>query len=316
MRSRTWAAVPLILLIVVVAAAACVPGSRAPQGTPIPTKTLRPTFTYTPVKQGGAIATSALLPTATRQPAAATAPAPTAVQPTVAPPTVTPPTATPEKATLTTTDSARVRGGPGTNYPIIGEVRQGQTFDVTGKNPAGDWWQIIFEGQPAWLIGQYARPNAAAGKVPVAANIPAPPPTARPQPTSPPAPPQPTQPPAPVFSFTSAGFAPRPNTNDIVTIWCQVKTRDGAGLVAGTIRVMLGGNAVKPDQPFTNVKSQGDTGYSSQFDYNQNCKVEVQPAMSGTYTAFLVEGGKQISEAINFTVSGDTRTFILTWVQK
>ncbi len=78
----------------------------------------------------------------------------------------------------------------------------------------------------------------------------------------------------------------------------------------------LGGSPVKPDQRFGDIRSQGDTALPSQFDYNLNCKVEIQPARAGTYTAFLMDGDRQISDPINFAVSGETRIFILTWVQK
>jgi hypothetical protein len=63
------------------------------------------------------------------------------------------------------------------------------------------------------------------------------------------------------------------------------------------------------------VESRGDPGLPSEFVYNQNCKIEL-PDSPGTYTAFLVEGGTQVSDPISFTSSGDTRTFILTWMQK
>jgi hypothetical protein len=50
MRSRARAIVLFTLLIVVVAATACTSGSRSARVTPIPTKTLRPTFTHTPAR--------------------------------------------------------------------------------------------------------------------------------------------------------------------------------------------------------------------------------------------------------------------------
>ncbi len=44
-----------------------------------------------------------------------------------------------------------VRSGPGTDYSIVGAARVGQQFLVTGRNPAGDWWQIDYEGQNGWI---------------------------------------------------------------------------------------------------------------------------------------------------------------------
>ncbi len=78
------------------------------------------------------------------------------------------PSVIPEKPLLTVTaPTVNVRAGPGTNYPRLGEVHQGQAFDVTGKNRAGDWWQFAFDGQPAWISGSFVTLNAAAEKVPV-----------------------------------------------------------------------------------------------------------------------------------------------------
>lgn len=36
--------------------------------------------------------------------------------------------------------SANLRGGPGTNYPVVGGVRGGQTLAIVAKNDAGDWY--------------------------------------------------------------------------------------------------------------------------------------------------------------------------------
>ncbi|RME63658.1 MAG: SH3 domain-containing protein, partial [Caldilineae bacterium] len=90
-----------------------------------------------------------------------------------------------------TGDVANVRQGPGTNYPVIGSVNQGMAFDISGKNPAGDWYQFCcVNGETGWIFGQLVRvehPELVA----VAQNIPAPPPTATPPP------PPPTNTPAP-----------------------------------------------------------------------------------------------------------------------
>jgi hypothetical protein len=89
-----------------------------------------------------------------------------------------------------------IRSGPGTNYNLVGSANQGQRFTVTGKNQAGDWWQIDYNGQTGWVYGPLVTPQNTEG-VAVALNIP-PAPTAPPPPpaTATPAP-QPTQPPAP-----------------------------------------------------------------------------------------------------------------------
>jgi hypothetical protein len=85
-----------------------------------------------------------------------------------------------------------VRQGPGTTYNLVGGAKQGERFKVTGKNQAGDWWQIDYNGQSGWVFGQLVTPQNT-GAVQIAQNIPAAPPP--PPPTNTPAP-QPTQPPA------------------------------------------------------------------------------------------------------------------------
>ncbi len=46
-----------------------------------------------------------------------------------------------------------VRGGPGTDYPVIGTAIDGQRFPIVGQNSAGDWWQIYFEEGMGWIYG-------------------------------------------------------------------------------------------------------------------------------------------------------------------
>jgi uncharacterized protein YraI len=89
-----------------------------------------------------------------------------------------------------------VRGGPGTNYNIIGAANQGDRYPVTGKNNDGTWWQINFNGQAGWVFAELVTAQNAQA-VAVAPDIPAPPPTPIPQPTPVPQPTQaPEQPPA------------------------------------------------------------------------------------------------------------------------
>jgi hypothetical protein len=110
------------------------------------------------------------------------------------------PTPTPETARLVINNpTLNVRSGPGTNFGIIGQARNGERYDVTGKNAAGNWYQINFNGQTGWVAGQYVVVEGDANTIQVAGNIPAPPV----QPTRPPAPtpvPQPTAPPPPAVS--------------------------------------------------------------------------------------------------------------------
>lgn len=57
----------------------------------------------------------------------------------------------PEAADVVPTDvqyiqalvNVNIRSGPGTNYGIVGSVFAGQTAQVTGVMPGGDWWRVV-----------------------------------------------------------------------------------------------------------------------------------------------------------------------------
>ena len=312
MRVKIWALILAMLLLTATVSCSSPGLGRKPADTPFPTKTLRPTFTHTPMQPAQAlpIATQAVIAIELTTPVAAEPP--TAVPPTDPPPTAVPPTQ--ESPTFTVSNgSVNVRGGPGTNYAVLGQISQGQSFPITGKNAAGDWWQFDYNGKQAWIIDRLVS-SRATEVVQVAANIPAAPPTARPRPTATRAPVQPTVPPAPTYRFGAGAAEPRPSSNPLITVWCRVWTPARDNLVAGTIRVTRGGGTVG-EQTFTAIDNRADPGLPSEFVYNQNCKVEL-PLSAGTYSAFLVEGGSQASDKIDFTVEGDTRIFILEWIQK
>jgi hypothetical protein len=60
-------------------------------------------------------------------------------------------------------------------------MQNGESAEILGKNPAGDWWQVLLtNGQQGWVFGQLVEITGDASTVAVAANIPAPPPTATP----------------------------------------------------------------------------------------------------------------------------------------
>ena len=45
-------------------------------------------------------------------------------------------------AAPTVNTDANLRGGPGTNYPIVGSAKAGQSLSIGGRNEAGDWYQL------------------------------------------------------------------------------------------------------------------------------------------------------------------------------
>lgn len=140
-------------------------GGASTAPTAVPTRTPFPTFTATPA--------TAPQPTVTPAPAQPEAAAATPV-PTELPPTATPAPPTPAPARLTiTSDLVNVRSGPGTDFGLVGTAATGESFEVTGRNAAGDWWQICcVNGQPAWVFGELATVENAAA-VAVAADLPA-----------------------------------------------------------------------------------------------------------------------------------------------
>jgi uncharacterized protein YraI len=113
-------------------------------------------------------------------------------------------------ATLTALIGLNVRSGPGVDHPVIGGLREGQAAQITGKNPEGTWWQIVYpldSGGRGWVSGgaQYSKASNAQG-VPVVEGPPlpagTPTPTATPTPTpTVPAPPHPSKP--VIYSFTA-----------------------------------------------------------------------------------------------------------------
>ena len=171
MRYRIWAVIGVVLLAVALSSCITPRAARGPVITPVPTKTLRPTFTHTPAQPTMTAAPTVAPATATPEAPAATPEPPTAVA-----------SPTSEVSRLSAPAAVNVRSGPGTNYAQIGRLQAGQSFVITGKNPAGDWWQFDFNGRPGWVLGELVRASGGE-RVQVAATI-APPPTARPRPTA------------------------------------------------------------------------------------------------------------------------------------
>jgi hypothetical protein len=110
----------------------------------------------------------------------------------------------------------------------------------------------------------------------------------------------------------------RSNSNPFVTVWCLVANPNFSGLVPGTLRVTQNGATIKEVAFGGGIDAaRGDPGIEgSEYLYNPGCKAEV-PAADGSYTAYLVEGGNQVSDVFSFTVSGESnRTAIIEWKQR
>ncbi|HIC89525.1 MAG TPA: hypothetical protein EYP04_09005 [Anaerolineae bacterium] len=155
--------------------------------TPTPTPTSTPVATRRLIQPPASATT--ISPTHT--PSATPSPRPTATPTRVQPPTVTPtllptatPTATPSPVPVPTeaaapaieatpsleviVNSLRVRAGPGTDFPVIGAARLGDTFAVVGVNETKNWWQICCIGaRKGWLYGQFVQLQGDYENVPV-----------------------------------------------------------------------------------------------------------------------------------------------------
>ncbi len=89
--------------------------------------------------------------------------------------------------TVTVKTAINVRGGPGTNYPIIGSAQPGETLTVTGQAYDCGWLAITTPaGAAGWVSGSpdLVTLSAACSAIPAAAV----PPTPTPAPASAPAP--------------------------------------------------------------------------------------------------------------------------------
>ncbi len=138
----------------------------------IPTTTLEPTATITPTPE----------PTATAAPPTATA---IEANPGVSD------TPTGSATVLTIISGANVRSGPGTEYEVIGGIKEGDSVPVFGISAGGGWYAIDFgsalEGR-AWVSAQVATFPGSDSDLPLIAAPPQPAATATTKPANNPAP--------------------------------------------------------------------------------------------------------------------------------
>jgi hypothetical protein len=83
---------------------------------------------------------------------------------------------------ITTNVNANVRGGPGTVYDILGNLVQGQTAEILGRNSDATWWVIAFAPGPGgqgWISNSIVTVSGNTSNVPIVAA----PPTPTPEPS-------------------------------------------------------------------------------------------------------------------------------------
>lgn len=166
--------------------------TRTPTSTPTatltPSATFTPTQTYTP--SATFTPTRTFTPSATRTPTM-TATATRRVSSTSMPSRVA--TVTTD-VTVKATSNMNLRGGPGTDYPIVGTLAAGQTMRAEGRN--GDW---LYLANGMWVAGWLVTAEGSVASLPTR--------------TAPAAPVAPAQPAQPAVPTTAPGIAGCPGLN-------------------------------------------------------------------------------------------------------
>ncbi len=318
--SRRWlyacAIAAVVALLALLALGGCAAGKPGP--TPTPTKTRMPTFT--PVK--GTASAPALAVAATITPVPAATALPPEPSPTAAPPTAEPTATPPPSARLTVSSAtANLRGGPGTGYGTVGTARQGDGFEVIGRNAAGDWWQINANGDAAWVaasIVSVENPELVA----VAQNIPAPPvaavapPAKAPAPTQAPAPPPAADPCANIggdgckWKVVGGPQTAENGGQELKLQFLFMHSGIDGGQPQGSYFVVMvkdGQQLPVPDnvRSIARVASDGSMG---KYNYELSIGVDKLPGhtVAGNYTLWVLDGnGERDSRNLNFTISGN-----------
>jgi hypothetical protein len=79
--------------------------------------------------------------------------------------------------TLIALTNANVRGGPGTDYDVVGNLPPGATAQVAGRNDDNTWWYIQFPGGfggYAWIAASVGTPSCIPAALQVVAAPPLP----------------------------------------------------------------------------------------------------------------------------------------------
>jgi uncharacterized protein YraI len=86
------------------------------------------------------------------------------------------------------TDSLNVRLGPGTDFPIVGQLGAGGQLALVGRNEAGDWLVVCcIDDRPGWVAARLVSTEADIMALPVGltpTRVPAPTATAPPPPAA------------------------------------------------------------------------------------------------------------------------------------
>lgn len=117
---------------------------------------------------------------------------------------------------VVTTPFLNVRGGPGANFPDLGNLAQGQGVDLIGRNADNSWVQINVPGgiQGGWVSSRYISASVPIGWLPLTSNTGI----------------SPTYPqPVPTWGATGIVTAPNLNVRYGPGVWFSPFTRLSAG---------------------------------------------------------------------------------------
>ncbi len=200
-----------------------------------------------------------------------------------------------------------MRGGPGTEYNILGAANPGERYPVTGKNQAGDWWQINYYGQSGWVFGALVTAQNVQA-VALAVNIPAPPPATAtsppPPPTNTPVPQQaaPTSPPAQNYEFNRA-LVQKCDPNAGVTYVQGTVYKSGSPANGYLVTF-----SYAPDGPqVATVTSGPHTGYEGWGTGFYSHILQSNGAREGNWFFWIVDSsGKRISAIANVHTDGES----------
>ena len=129
-------------------------------------------------------------------------------------------------------NNVNIRGGPGTNYDIVGTLPAGQSLQIVGRNNDSSWWQVVTSSGLGWVAAWVTTASDVDDSIPVVETPPPPEPTftstptatftstptSTPTPTSiPTLVPQPSETPTSTPTATSTG-TPTPTATSTTTV--------------------------------------------------------------------------------------------------
>ncbi|MBI5957471.1 MAG: SH3 domain-containing protein [Chloroflexi bacterium] len=70
---------------------------------------------------------------------------------------------------LVNTTSLNIRQGPGTNYPAVGSLVQGERVQIVGRSGDSQWWAVTYRGGTAWVLAQLTQVEGDISQIPLVA---------------------------------------------------------------------------------------------------------------------------------------------------